>query len=141
MFFSLSKLFIFLEPCGDPFIQLTNNDTIVNLTSPRYPSLYPREMSCIWLITASKNHRIRLRFLDFKLNVEILSVGDGHRPSDENSLIMQRFGVTTPVIVTSAESKMWITFETFSVSSIFRGYFLQISQFVTGDEHQSNQNL
>ncbi|XP_033637279.1 uncharacterized protein LOC117298251 [Asterias rubens] len=122
---------LFCEPCGDPFIQLTNNDTIVNLTSPRYPSLYPREMSCIWLITASKNHRIRLRFLDFKLNVEILSVGDGHRPSDENSLIMQRFGVTTPVIVTSAESKMWITFETFSVSSIFRGYFLQISQFVT----------
>ena len=125
------------EPCGEPFIHLTTDNTPFNLTSPNYPSTYPREMACLWLITAEPNHRILLHFTDFKLNIETLSVGDGHHPSNESSLIIRRFGATTPTMVTSEGSTMWITFETLrdqERQSLYRGYLLQLSQFVTGKQ-------
>ena len=37
-----------------------------NLTSPGYPSLYPNNLNCEWILTAQFNYRISIVFLDFK---------------------------------------------------------------------------
>ncbi|XP_038050248.1 CUB and sushi domain-containing protein 3-like [Patiria miniata] len=115
--------------CGDPFINLTG-DTSVNFSSPNYPSKYPRELSCLWLVTAQPNHRILVNFVDFKLNVETLSLGNGHHPGNASSLILRRAGATSPRMVSSEGSTLWMTFETSTKTSLYRGFLLELSQFV-----------
>ena len=45
---------------------LNVTDTPQNLTSPGYPSLYPNNLDCQWILTAQLNYRISIVFLDFK---------------------------------------------------------------------------
>ena len=42
------------------------------ITSPGYPEQYPDNAVCAWVIKAQDNYRIRLTFVDFQIEGEIL---------------------------------------------------------------------
>ena len=83
-----NSLFYFLE-CGGSFSDLTGV-----ITSPGYPSLYPSNQNCIWILSIPNGNQIRLNFEYFDLEVNVncdydyLLVRDG---AEAHSPIIGRF--------------------------------------------------
>ena len=81
-------LFFPLE-CGGSFSDLTGV-----ITSPGYPSLYPSNQNCVWILSMPNGNQIRLNFEYFDLEVNVncdydyLLVRDG---AEANSPIIGRF--------------------------------------------------
>ena len=49
-------IFAFISvPCGSSNIGFSDSNTTIsyNLTSPNYPSLYPRNLACVWIVSKS----------------------------------------------------------------------------------------
>lgn len=48
----------------------------VNITSPGYPSSYPRNIVCIWLVSSSSRDDLSVTYLDFRLQDTIFCSSD-----------------------------------------------------------------
>lgn len=56
---------LILATCGESVLNVTDHVQI--LRSPNYPSSYPSDTKCIWLMKAEPRERIVLHFVDFDL--------------------------------------------------------------------------
>ncbi|EDO35722.1 predicted protein, partial [Nematostella vectensis] len=59
------KVTVFPKPCGDFFV--LKKDGNVTITSPRYPSYYPRDKMCTWRICPARRQRLEFSFKAFNL--------------------------------------------------------------------------
>ncbi|XP_025082792.1 cubilin-like [Pomacea canaliculata] len=92
------------------------NGTSNEVTSPRYPDLYPDNAVCEWIINGNKGDIIRLSFVDFRLQASMscqkdsLEVRDGN---NANAPVLYRVcGDTIPQEVTSTGNTMFVRFVT-----------------------------
>ncbi|XP_072017959.1 uncharacterized protein [Amphiura filiformis] len=114
--------------CGPRSILL---DSLTNLTSPGYPSSYPPDLDCHWIIIVvdNKNYEslIVARVKDFELEegFDILTVGNG-QVTREN-LIAVLTGVLKVRAITSSTSSMWFALKTDSTVNKF-GYRFELEQ-------------
>ena len=75
------------DACGG-YIDGTNG----TITSPFYPSIYPPNKNCVWLIVAPPQHRITVSFAHFDVEGNNVSVKPGfHYPSWRPELTRDRF--------------------------------------------------
>ena len=84
------------------------------LFSPFYPTPYPKNVICIWVISVPANKRVKLTFDKFDLdpgedNVRIL---DGRESSSEEVAVYHGYNLfSSESAVYSTEGYMWIKFQ------------------------------
>lgn len=116
------KLFFFSE-CE---FQYTSNHG--SIQSPLYPSFYPEDILCTWVISVEKPSRIRLTFgTEFDLEngeqctYDFLSIRDGANVVDKE--IGRYCGQHTPETILSSTSSLHITFRS-DKSGVGKGFLL-----------------
>ncbi|XP_068942361.1 cubilin [Petaurus breviceps papuanus] len=101
------------------------------LTSPNFPSNYPKNMECIYTITVERGHQISLHFINFSLEAVVdtsciadyVEIRDG---GHENSLSLGKYcGTNKPPMIISHSNKLWVKFksDSFFSSSGFLAYW------------------
>lgn len=55
------RLFVFFTACGG-YIELGDSDPPGFITSPNYPSNYPQNIDCIWVISVPNGEAVQLDF-------------------------------------------------------------------------------
>jgi len=99
-------------------------------TSPEYPENYPSELDKIWIVDFTHygpDVLVHLQFLDFETleGEDIVEVRDG---DSESGFLLGRFsGSTLPPRVTSAGTKMWISFKSTQAPSM-RGFQARVTK-------------
>ncbi|KAM3593822.1 uncharacterized protein V6R79_022582 [Siganus canaliculatus] len=123
--------------CGGPVIAPSGE-----IHSPLYPSSYPNNVDCSWVISVDPNHRVFFNFSD--LNIEnhssctwdYVTIHDG--PSQSSPLLSRVCGTTLPSPITSTQNTIYVRFRSDS-SSNHRGFSARFSEacgttIVTDDE-------
>merc|ERR1719300_531408 len=108
------------QPCGSPWIRLINRTTI---KSPGYPSNYPDNQDCTWIITAPTGSKIQMTFSDFRLETSTSCRYDYVAVYNAES---QRIGTmcgsrNTTEDITTSTNKMIVKFHS-DRSDNFRGF-------------------
>jgi len=60
--------------CGSPIRNVTS--VLQDLTSPGYPSNYPANIRCSWILTSSEYHRFDLHFADLDIEASTNCTAD-----------------------------------------------------------------
>ena len=101
-------------------------DDVTYLTTPNYPSVYPKSTLCTWLVTSADNGYYVIIFEDL-LNGDYMGFGITHNVSIENTIVTLG-SLYAPTKIEIQHRLMWIEFESFSDSYVLYGFFLQISR-------------
>ncbi len=112
----------FSDICGHQYIDISSSET-VNLASPNYPTYYPINLNCTWLISTDDGALPLVKFIDFNLQPfsDLLRFGN---------LRMHYYTVTgnqAPHFVVMNNSVARITFETHIWNFDSIGFWLEIS--------------
>ncbi|XP_038050982.1 CUB and sushi domain-containing protein 2-like [Patiria miniata] len=100
-------------PCGESGITLNNSmQTSATLTSPYYPNDYRDKALCVWFITGDVGSVIAFRFSVFNTEKEVdkVTIGNGHAPSESDSIIGNFSGSLTSLAVFSNDNRAWMEF-------------------------------
>ncbi|XP_077988407.1 CUB and sushi domain-containing protein 1-like [Glandiceps talaboti] len=107
--------------CGDYFEVCAGNctetisipiDGNVNITSPNYPSNYPDDARCQWIISTQQGTSIDVIFGDFYTEscCDHYFAGNGDTPSQNTSVIWAYSGFTAPDDFVSIGDTVWMRF-------------------------------
>ena len=106
--------------CGVEWRILSTNQ-IINLTSPRYPDLYPVNLDCRWGFESPHTGDIRLRFLVFRISpwlyeqaLEYLDVGIGEMVNSSSRIIRLQGDLYPQSLIVANASIIWIAFQSSS---------------------------
>ncbi|MCJ8728547.1 hypothetical protein PDJAM_G00005700 [Pangasius djambal] len=103
------------KACGGT-IELSDGDPPGYITSPNYPSDYPQNSDCVWIIMVPNGESVQLDFDDFYIEpntgclYDYLEVRDG--VSSNADLIAKLCGNTKPSTQHSTASAMYLRFRT-----------------------------
>uniref|UniRef100_A0A671NLK5 CUB domain-containing protein n=1 Tax=Sinocyclocheilus anshuiensis TaxID=1608454 RepID=A0A671NLK5_9TELE len=104
------------KACGG-FIELNDGDPLGYITSPNYPSNYPQNIDCVWIITVPNGETVQLDFEgDFYIEAhtgcmyDYIEVCDG--PTSDATLMGRLCGNTRPSTQHSSGTTMYIRFRT-----------------------------
>ncbi|KAG7219563.1 hypothetical protein INR49_018990 [Caranx melampygus] len=122
--------------CGGPVTAPSGE-----IHSPSYPSSYPNNVDCSWVISVDSHHRVLLNFSDLDIENhsncawDYVSIHDG--PSSSSPLLARVCGSTLPPSITSTQSSMFVRFRSDS-SRNHRGFSARFSEacgttFITDD--------
>ncbi len=113
--------------CGVSNI-LFRDFSIYNLTSSGYPSNYPNDLQCNWLVN-SENYGLILNILDFDLErgYDYLTIGIGDNPSNVASRVASLTGLVKLKAVTFLDGHLWMELNTDSTGSRI-GFVIQLIQ-------------
>uniref|UniRef100_A0A8C4TJD6 CUB domain-containing protein n=1 Tax=Erpetoichthys calabaricus TaxID=27687 RepID=A0A8C4TJD6_ERPCA len=101
-----------------------------NLHSPNFPSPYPPNVDCSWVLNVDRGHRVLLTFNEFEIenhnacNYDYL-VYDG--PDANAPLLGKLCGLNMPAAITATQSTMYIRFRSDS-SFNHKGFSAQFSE-------------
>ncbi|XP_069815839.1 cubilin [Dendropsophus ebraccatus] len=104
------------------------------LTSPHYPSNYPTNRDCVYVISAEANMQIRLNFTSFSLerspgcSKDYVEIRDG---GYHTSPLLGRFCEERPPDIISHSNKLWVKFRSDS-SYTYPGFTAQWESATTG---------
>ncbi|XP_038052290.1 CUB and sushi domain-containing protein 3-like [Patiria miniata] len=116
--------------CGKRNITLSNStQTSETLTSPYYPNNYPNDARCIWFITVDEGSTIAFRFSVFNTErtYDTLTIGNGHKSSDGDSVIGLFSSSLTSLAVISNNHTAWMKFTSDSLVTEV-GFEVKITQ-------------
>lgn len=106
---------------------MTTN-TRTYLTSPNYPSYYPKSAKCTWFFTATDDGTYVIQYND--LNTEYydyLTVGKTHDVNEEN--VVNRMSLWfSPNTVRLRHRLMWVRFTTNNDTWLDKGFFVQVER-------------
>ncbi|XP_069007315.1 cubilin [Embiotoca jacksoni] len=111
--------------CGGPVTAPSGE-----IHSPSYPSSYPNNVDCSWVISVDPNHRVLLNFSDLDIeyhsncNWDYVAVHDG--PTSSSPLLVRVCG-TVPPSITSTQNTMYVRFRSDS-SRRHRGFSARFSE-------------
>lgn len=126
-----ANLFLFLAPRISCSLTVRNvtfhaNSTLRNFNSPSFPGAYPLSITCTYLFTAPRGHRIELTFSTFNLEGaspkctnDYVEVRDG--PSEKSTLIKRLCGTIKPVPIISSANSIYLFFES-NDKFVFQGF-------------------
>uniref|UniRef100_A0A8C1I6Q0 Cubilin (intrinsic factor-cobalamin receptor) n=1 Tax=Cyprinus carpio TaxID=7962 RepID=A0A8C1I6Q0_CYPCA len=99
--------------------------------SPQYPSNYPDNVDCSWVITVDVGHRVFFNFTDLDLesqsscSFDYVAIHDGHH---ESSPLLGKFcGVSRPSPITSTRNVIYVRFRS-DHSQNRKGFSAQFSE-------------
>lgn len=87
-----------------------------NITTPRYPSEYPTDVTCVWVLEAPENHTVKLSLEEFKLEkdkkclYDYFEVFEGNTTDEEHRLGNRLCGSHIRQVFQSKGRKMSILF-------------------------------
>ncbi|XP_038052295.1 G-protein coupled receptor GRL101-like [Patiria miniata] len=116
-------------PCGESIITLDLTQTSATLTSPYYPNDYPNNALCIWFITTDVGSTISFRFSNFhtEKNHDKVTIGNGHAPSNDSSIIGSFSSSLTSLAVFCNNHIAWMKFTSdYSITRV--GFQVTITQ-------------
>lgn len=105
-----------------------------SLGSPNYPDYYPARKDCVWHLTTTPGHRIRISFQTFELephqecSYDHLDFYDG--PSPESPSLGRFCGSKLPHLIISSGNQLYMTFR--SDASVQRSGFWATHSTVCG---------
>lgn len=115
------------------------SDSEENITSLDYPSAYPVNTECIWIVDFPRGSQVKVKFLDLDMDDhqgiegcdrDYIVIRNGKYPS--SPAIGKFCGTYTPSEITSMSSDIWIEFHSDDSSDgSRRGFRLTVEQ-VTG---------
>ncbi len=119
--------------CGARNIYL-NDDLNKNLTSPRFPNIYPDDFLCEWVVNAMDEQLIYLHVIDFELEAgyDFLTLGNGKDSTNSSTRLFSFTGNPKAVSFTSSMASIWMNFAS-DRSGGRRGFYIQLSQTDMGD--------
>ncbi|VDP78060.1 unnamed protein product [Echinostoma caproni] len=92
------------------------------ITTPNYPNIYPKNVECIWKISAPEDRRISLKFDDFNLYSDcFLAHVDIYDGLNCSSRILRHCGLRSPGPIESTGSELMVVFRS-SGPSTLRGF-------------------
>ncbi|XP_031564465.1 cubilin-like isoform X1 [Actinia tenebrosa] len=94
-------------------IQLNDKKGVI--MTPNYPSKYPSDFKCVWIITVPSGYRIRLHFVAFNVEnhgcvYDFVEVRDGDNSSSPLKTQENLCGITIPYDIYSTSNNMWMMF-------------------------------
>ncbi|XP_077870444.1 CUB and sushi domain-containing protein 1-like [Saccoglossus kowalevskii] len=97
--------------CGDNTPTIPNGGSI-DVFTPNYPSNYPSNSDCEWILRTQDGTRVFVEHVDFNTeeNFDVYSAGNGDTPSLATSVIWQHSGANPPPDFLSDGGTAWITF-------------------------------
>lgn len=102
--------FRFTTACGE------NPKEEGNITTPRYPSKYPTNVTCVWVLEAPENHTVKLSLEEFELEedkkclYDYFEVFEGNTTDEEHRLGNRLCGSHIRQVFQSKGRKMSILF-------------------------------
>ncbi|XP_076146859.1 cubilin [Alosa pseudoharengus] len=118
------------QACGG-HIPLGDSDPSGYITSPNYPSNYPQNIDCIWVISVPNGEAVQLDFEDdfyiepnTDCRYDYLEVRDG--PSSDSGFIARLCGNTRPSTQHSTGAAMYVRFRT-DTSITHKGFKVKYS--------------
>ncbi|XP_037612385.1 cubilin [Sebastes umbrosus] len=112
--------------CGGPVTAPSGE-----IHSPLYPSSYPENVDCSWIISVDPNHRVFFNFSDMDIEYhsdcswDYVAIHDG--PSMSSALLAQVCGTVLPPSVTSTQNTIYVRFRSDSSRS-HRGFSARFSE-------------
>ncbi|KAF7648099.1 hypothetical protein LDENG_00162070 [Lucifuga dentata] len=112
--------------CGGPVTAPSGE-----IHSPRYPSSYPNNVDCSWIISVDPSHRVLFNFSDLDIEPhsscswDYVAIHDG--PSLNAPLLAQVCGTTPPPSITSTQNTIYVRFRSDSSFS-HRGFSARFSE-------------
>ena len=76
-------------------------DTFQEITSPGFPSTYPANVNCRWVLVAPDTSKIHLRFLNMNVERSDLCSRDSLTIADASARIPVRHDVNSSLVVSS----------------------------------------
>lgn len=121
--------FLSYQVC-DPVTIINQNGTI---TSPLYPSPYPKNAFCEWYLSAPEENYLLLQIQEFetKRSYDYLTIGEGS--TIDFSQALYRFsgilGVDEdiPAKILSPSESIWVVFESSAMSNTLTGFSIDVS--------------
>lgn len=103
----------------------------VKIYSPNWPKRYTNDRFCYWTVTGAEGHKLSVRIKKFKTerNFDYLSIGNGDRYDDENSMIVfKHSGLQKPKQkkFNTKSNKVWISFRSDDWENE-RGFYIEVS--------------
>ncbi|XP_028288640.1 cubilin [Parambassis ranga] len=111
--------------CGGPVTAPSGE-----IHSPLYPSSYPNNVDCSWVISVNPSHRVLLNFTDLDIeyhgscNWDYVAIHDGPTPS---SPLLARVCGSVPSSITSTQNIIYVRFRSDSSRS-HRGFSARFSE-------------
>ncbi|XP_047455679.1 cubilin [Mugil cephalus] len=112
--------------CGGPVTAPSGE-----IHSPSYPSSYPNNVDCSWVISVDPSHRVLFNFTDLDIEFsssciyDYVSIYDG--PSSSAPLLGHICGTTIPPAITSTQNIIYVRFRSDS-SRNHRGFSARFSE-------------
>ncbi|XP_032366699.1 cubilin [Etheostoma spectabile] len=112
--------------CGGPVTAPSGE-----IHSPSYPSSYPHNVDCSWVISVDPNHRVLFNFSDLDIEPhsncswDYVAIHDG--PSISSALLARVCGTTLPPPITSTQNTIYVRFRSDSSLS-HRGFSARFSE-------------
>ena len=112
--------------CGPHHINMTNSTQEITLQSPRYPTTYFCNAACLWQVTGLPGYRLQIEIDRFILNPrgDTFSIGDGHDPSDADSVISTfTYRLSKGTTYLAGGERMWISLTTLCTPWYYGGIY------------------
>ncbi|XP_059183305.1 cubilin [Centropristis striata] len=112
--------------CGGPVTAPSGE-----IHSPSYPSSYPTNVDCSWVISVTPNHRVFFNFSDMDIEPhsscswDYVAIHDG--PTISSPLLARVCGTSLPPSITSTQSTIYVRFRSDS-SRNHRGFSARFSE-------------
>uniref|UniRef100_A0AAQ4PGY7 Cubilin n=1 Tax=Gasterosteus aculeatus aculeatus TaxID=481459 RepID=A0AAQ4PGY7_GASAC len=112
--------------CGGPVTAPSGE-----IHSPWYPSSYPNNVDCSWIISVDPNHRVFFNFSDVDIehhsncSRDHVAIHDG--PTTSSPLLAQVCGSSLPPSITSTQNTIYVRFRS-DLSHNHRGFSARFSQ-------------
>ncbi|XP_012276352.1 cubilin [Orussus abietinus] len=105
------------------------------ITSPNYPAMYPKNVTCVWVIVGPRQHMLKLQFLDLHLpsfrscqNTDHVSIGERFNFNTTHTEERRFCGSTNPGIIETTSDKLVVTFDSDDREyTNYRGFSLNYS--------------
>lgn len=98
-----------------------------NITSPGFPSKYPPDIECSWIVICTEGYRVSANIIELVLErgFDQLTLGNGQ--ALYFNVIARLTGTTKLRVLTSVGSEMWIEFRSDGVVNL-EGFVVQFTQ-------------
>ncbi|XP_023268101.1 bone morphogenetic protein 1-like, partial [Seriola lalandi dorsalis] len=112
--------------CGGPVTAPSGE-----IHSPSYPSSYPNNVDCSWVLSVDSHHRVSFNFSDLDIEQhsncawDYVAIHDG--PTASSPLLARVCGSSLPPSITSTQNSMFVRFRSDSSRS-HRGFSAHFSE-------------
>uniref|UniRef100_A0A8C6WU56 CUB domain-containing protein n=1 Tax=Neogobius melanostomus TaxID=47308 RepID=A0A8C6WU56_9GOBI len=112
-------------PGGTTSLKTADKELFLSIHSPSYPSNYPHNVDCSWVISVDPSHRVLFNFSDLDIEFhsnctwDYVAVYDG--PSMSSPPLARICGTTLPPAITSTSNTIYVRFRSDSTRN-HRGF-------------------